>query len=427
MGLRPRRTAPPAARIERPRVLYFSRIDLPSSKANSIQTMNTCLELARAGAEVVLVVRRLQCSRRDCFEHYGLPEHPRLRIVCLSLPLPTGFNDWEGPYFRFYLGSLLRRYRRPGTVLFTRDPAGLDLLHVVRGLRPHVDLPIFFEIHKLAFLTKASHQEERGRSLADPRVRTKVDARREQEAVIYAAADGLVCTSENALQLLDEHFPGHAPARVVPNGARLPESEQIGSELDDSKRDLDVVYVGQLYRWKGVDSLIAAMALLPNRRLTIVGGNDANDAARAQAHALEAGVADRVTFVGQVAPAAVGEWLRRARVGVVPLPSAGFVEASTFTSPLKVFELMQAGVPLVASDLPSIRELVRHGEHALLVTPDDPAALAAGIARVLDDRALAARLVHAAALHVRAYTWERRAERLLEFIVAPPSMARAEG
>ncbi len=413
--------------MERPRVLYFSRIDLPSSKANSIQTMNTCLELARGGAEVVLVVRRLQCSRRDCFDHYGLPEHPRLRIVSMSLPLPTGFNDWEGPYFRFYLGALLRRYRRPGTVLFTRDPAGLDLLEVVRGLRPQVDIPMFFEIHKLAFLTKASHQEERGRSLADPRVQAKVEARRQQEATVYAASHGLVCTSENALQLLDEHFPGHAPARVVPNGARLAESDAIGSELDDSKRDLDVVYVGQLYRWKGVDSLIAAMAQLPGRRLTVVGGNDPNDIARARAHAREAGVADRVEFVGQVSPATVAGWLRRARVGVVPLPGAGFIEASTFTSPLKVFELMQAGVPLVASDLPSMRELLRSGEHALLVTPDDPAALAAGIARLLEDRALAARLVHAASEHVRAYTWERRAQRLLEFITTAETLARVEG
>ena len=143
MRLQPTRMNAPTARVERQRVLYFSRIDLPSTKANSIQTMNTCLELARGGAEVVLVVRRLQCSRRDCFAYYGLPEHPRLRIVSLSLPLPSGFNDWEGPYFRFYLASLLRRYRRPGTVLFTRDPAGLDLLALVHRLAPadrHADL-----------------------------------------------------------------------------------------------------------------------------------------------------------------------------------------------------------------------------------------------------------------------------------------------
>ena len=128
-----------------------------------------------------------------------------------------------------------------------------------------------------------------------------------------------------------------------------------------------------------------------------------------------------------MAPTAVSGWLRRARVGVMPLPEAGFVEASTFTSPLKVFEFMQAGVPLVASDLPSIRELVRHGEHALLVAPDDPAALAAGIARLLQDRAFAARLVDAATVHVRAFTWERRAERLLEFIGSPPAMTQVEG
>lgn len=423
MGLRTARTASPtAARLERQRILYFSRIDLPSTKANSIQTMNTCLELARGGVEVVLVVRRLTCTRRECFAFYGLPEHPRVRIVSLSFPVPTGFNEWEGPYFRFYLASLLRRYRRPGTVLFTRDPAGLALLEQVHQMR--IELRTFYEVHKLAFLTKASHQEERGRSLDDPRVSAKIESRRRLEASVYAAADGLVCTSENAMQLLDRHFPEHAPARVVPNGTHLGPGV---AAFDDAERDLDVVYVGQLYRWKGVDALIEAMAHLPGRRLTIVGGNAAADLARAGAHAREAGVAERIDFIGQVPPHQVAAWLRRARVGVVPLPRAGFLEASTFTSPLKVFEFMHAGVPLVASDLPSIRELVRPNEHALLVAPDDPAALAAGIERLLQDRALAARLAAAAAVHVRDYSWERRAQRLLEFIAATPSLARAEG
>jgi len=424
MGLHSSRLIAPAARVERQRVLYFSRVDLPSTKANSIQTMNTCLELARGGVEVVLVVRRLQCSRRDCFAYYGLPPHPRLRVVSLSLPLPTGFNDWEGPYFRTYLASLLRRYRRPGTVLFTRDPAGLDLLAMVHRLRSQIEIPTYFEVHRLDFRPKASHQEERGRFRRDPRGHAKVEARHGLESEVYAAVDGIVCTSENALQLLDLHFPEHAPACVVPSGARMA-AEIV--PLDDAGRDLDVVYVGQLDRWRGVGALIAAMAHLPGRRLTIVGGNDPQDIARGRAHAREAGVADRVEFLGQVPPTAVSGWLQRARVGVVPLPEAGFIEDNTFTSPLEVFEFMQAGVPMVASDLPSIREWVRHGEHALLVAPDDPAALGAGIKRLLQDRALAARLVDAARAHVRAFTWERRAQRLLEFIASPQAMAGSGG
>jgi glycosyltransferase involved in cell wall biosynthesis len=415
----------------RPRILYFARIDFPSPKANSIQTVNTCYELARQGADVLLVVRRLLKSRRDCFAWYGLPEHPRLRFLSMSLPTPSAFNDWDGPYFRFYLASLLRRHRRRDTVVMTRDPAGLDLLRTFFRLRPHPELRTVFEIHKLAFLTKASHQKERGRSLQDDAVRDKIERRRALEADIYAGVDGLVCTSENARRLLEQHFAPHCPVAVVPNGTRIPAgadgAPHVVSGLDDRGRDLEVVYVGQLYRWKGIDGLVRAMAHLPGRRLTIVGGSEPADVERLQALARAEGVAERIDFVGYVTPPEVEAYLARARVGVIPLPHEGFVEAAWFTSPLKAFELMRAGVPVVASDLPSMRELVRAGEHALLVPPDDPPALAAGIDRLLRDRVLAAELVARAATHVLDYSWEARARRLLEFLNGLQPQAQARG
>jgi glycosyltransferase involved in cell wall biosynthesis len=413
------RAGRPQTGAVRPRVLYFSRIDFPSPKANSIQSVNMCYEMAAQGAEVRFVVRRLLQPRQACFAYYGLPEHARLRFVSLSLPFQSEFNDWHGRTFRFYLAAFLRHQRRSHTLLVTRDAPGLELLRLCGRYGLTGGMRTLFEVHKLAFLTKAGHQEERGRSLDDPAVRAKVEARRALEAEIYAAVDGIVCTSNGARMALDEHFPHHAPVCVIPNGTRIARDRRgaprVVAELDDTRRDLDILYVGQLYRWKGVDGLLHALQHLGGRRLTLVGGNDAEDLARLRALATELGVASRVDFVGQVPPYAVAGYLARARVGVIPLPGAGFIEAARFTSPLKVFELMQAGVPLVATDLPSVRELASHGEHGLLVAPDDPAALARGIDALLGDRALAARLVRAAAAHVVSFSWEARARRLLEF------------
>lgn len=409
------------AGLRRPgrRVLYFSRIDFPSPKANSIQSFNTCYEMARAGAEVRLIVRRLLQSRQECFAYYGLPPHHRLRFVSLSLPFQSEFNDWRGRTFRFYLAALLRRQRQGDTLLLSRDPAGLELLRLCNTFGLASGMRTFFEVHKLAFLTKASHQEERGRSLADPAVQAKVEARRVLEAQVYAGVDGLVCTSNGARTALDEHFPAHAPVCVVPNGTRIPRAHdgtpQVVGRLDDRGRDLDIVYVGQLYRWKGVEGMLQALAHLPGRRLTLVGGNDPADLDRLRARAAELGIASRVDFVGQVPPPAVAAYTARARVGVIPLPGTGSIEATHFTSPLKAFELMQAGVPIVASDLPAVREILGGGEHGLLVPPDDPQALARAIDTLLGDRQLAARLVERAAAHVVDFSWEARARRVLAF------------
>ena len=59
--------------------------------------------------------------------------------------------------------------------------------------------------------------------------------------------------------------------------------------------------------------------------------------------------------------------------------------ARLFTSPLKLFDYMAAGVPIVASDLPALREVLRHEENALLARPGDPEAFALAVRRVLAD------------------------------------------
>jgi len=83
--------------------------------------------------------------------------------------------------------------------------------------------------------------------------------------------------------------------------------------------------------------------------------------------------------------------------------------------PLKVLEYLACGRPVVTSNLPVVRELVREERDALLVTPDAPDALAAAVLRLLDDPRTAQRLAEHGARHVRAsFTWKRAQKRLLD-------------
>jgi glycosyltransferase involved in cell wall biosynthesis len=177
-----------------------------------------------------------------------------------------------------------------------------------------------------------------------------------------------------------------------------------------------VVYTGHLYRWKGAHTLaLASGALPPGAVLCIVGGTPAD------LHAFRDFLArerlDRVRLAGYVPPAEVPAWL--AAADVVALPnSAQAAISERYTSPLKLFEYMAAERAIVASDLPSLREVLRHGENAWLVSPDDPAALAAGLRRLLDDAALAARLAARARQEVEGRTWEARARAVVRFVNA---------
>jgi glycosyltransferase involved in cell wall biosynthesis len=79
---------------------------------------------------------------------------------------------------------------------------------------------------------------------------------------------------------------------------------------------------------------------------------------------------------------------------------------------LKLFEYMASGRPIVASDLPSIREVLTHERNALLADPGDPAAFVAAVTRLQREPELAGRLAARARIDVADYTWDRRAERL---------------
>jgi alpha-maltose-1-phosphate synthase len=117
-----------------------------------------------------------------------------------------------------------------------------------------------------------------------------------------------------------------------------------------------------------------------------------------------------VTFTGALPPTEVAAKLQEADALVLPNPASAI--STSFTSPLKLFEYMAAAKPIVASDLPSIREVLRDGRNALLVPAGNPAALTAAIRRLKDDPALSATLASQARADVVEFTWDRRAERL---------------
>jgi glycosyltransferase involved in cell wall biosynthesis len=138
--------------------------------------------------------------------------------------------------------------------------------------------------------------------------------------------------------------------------------------------------IGRLEHQKGFDVLIRALASVDDARLVVMG--DGSERASLEQLARDVGVADRVVWTG---------WRDDARhyfaaVDVVALPSRfeGF--------PLALLEALLARAAVVASDVGSIAEAVRNGDTGLLVPPDDPAALAVAIRRLLKDRGLRRRL-----------------------------------
>jgi glycosyltransferase involved in cell wall biosynthesis len=190
---------------------------------------------------------------------------------------------------------------------------------------------------------------------------------------------------------------------VIPNAPDL----TALAEKERSGRDSLVLFLGHLYPDKGVYELLEAFATLrpsrPSLRLVMAG--EGTEAHRLRLEANRLGLSAAVELPGWVGLDEKTELLARAACLALPSHDEGL--------PLALLEAMVAGVPVVATAVGGVPEIVEDGRHALLVPPRDPDALAAALARVLEDPNLAMQLSKAARRHARAeYTPDRLAERI---------------
>ncbi|MDF2093368.1 glycosyltransferase family 4 protein [Knoellia sp. 3-2P3] len=211
---------------------------------------------------------------------------------------------------------------------------------------------------------------------------------------VFALARSVLCVSEPVASWVREVAPG-ARTVVLPNGvdpARFtPGPEPAGP--------FTVGFVGTLKPWHGVDVLVRAVALLDGVRLRVIGDGPEREALERLAVRLLG--AHRADFVGAVPPRQLPAELARLHVAAAPYPVA-----DTYFSPLKVFEYLAAGLPVVASRSGQLSQLLADGVDGLLTPAGDVVALAAAIARLRSEPELRVRLGRAARHTAQRHTWE---------------------
>jgi glycosyltransferase involved in cell wall biosynthesis len=211
---------------------------------------------------------------------------------------------------------------------------------------------------------------------------------------------------------------------VLPDGVRpdlfdLPVSqEEARSRLGLPIEGKLVGYAGRFHTMgeeKGIAELIRSYQYLPEglqriTRFVLVGGPlEAAHAYRALIEA-EGLPASAYIFLGSLPYGEIPLALRALDVGVIPFPWT--THYAHYASPLKLYEYMAAGIPIVATDLPSLREVLENGVNALLVPPDDSRGLAGGILRLLESEELGSQLATAAKARVQECSWDARAKKI---------------
>ena len=393
------------------RVAYLDPHPLTHPLPAVMQIIQTVDAIAALGVEIELIVPDAGAPHA-IREVLGRDLNPRAHITFV----PDISRRWWFPFHTnrpFFWRATRYLQQRHFDALLVRN------LKLAGRLLDVSDLPpLFFETHEVfaqSFLD--------AHTVASRAKRNKHARLLALEQRVYTRSAGLIAITAALAQDVRAQFDARCPISVAPDGVDLALAKAALFRVRP-KVDPILLYLGSLHQWKGVETLIDAMCEIDEAVLWIAGGEAQRirELAR-QADAL--GVRERIRFLGKIPPARRFDLIGEATICLLPLTHDSI--ASRYTSPLKLFEYMAMGKPIVAGDLPSIREVLATERNGLLVPPQDPSALAAAIKRLLADPDLAEKLGQRAAADAQAYSWQARAQTILtqmQQVLAGKAVAR---
>ncbi|HEY0220756.1 MAG TPA: glycosyltransferase family 4 protein [Candidatus Paceibacterota bacterium] len=378
------------------RIVYVTSVRLPTEKAHGLSTVKICEAFSESGYKVDLIIPRLwRKNGGDIYNYYGVKNNFKIfKLPCVDLiPLrvfdKVTFIIQSLSFSLFMLVFVFFKYWRvkDETIFFSHDYIPLYFASLL-------PFKIFYDIHHFP-----------GKNFMYKKIMER--------------SFGFAVQTKWKINELGDKF-GISPSRIIywPNGTDV-ERFNVSISKEEARKELGIpgdkkiiMYTGSLFDWKGVDSLIRSIKHLPEDTLIYLVGATNRDILVCKENIEEANDS-RVVFVEFQSYLKIPTWDRAADILV--LPNTGKQKVSLYyTSPMKLFDYMASGKPIVATSIPSILEILNK-ENSLLVEPDSPEDLARGITLVLNDDDLGKKLGNNSLLDSKKYTWLERARKITNF------------
>lgn len=366
------------------KLIYLSASVLPSTAANSVNVMKMSDAFAAAGMQVTLVGIEGSSPKSTDFElrrAYGVSDNFRIHRVSQSRIL--------GHRLRYAFGILFGEWAPRDSIVYTRVPK-------IASLSARLGRQCVLELH---------HPPSAG-NLSDVKMHLSSVAGGKLVVITASLKDWVI----RNLSVSDDCVI------VAPDGADpFPLDVAPASPFSGRFR---IGYLGHLYPGKGVEIIARLAPRMPEIDFLVVGGTD-EDILRWQTKTVQC---SNLRFVGRVPHSETTAWLRSFDIALLPNQvhvgiAGNGVDIGRWTSPLKAFEYMAAGLPIVASDLENLREVFVDGENAVLCNPESVDDWEASIRRLVSDAQLRGRLGATAKRWFEAkYTWAARARNICDLL-----------
>jgi glycosyltransferase involved in cell wall biosynthesis len=394
------------ATSRRQKLFYIGYTDILKGRVGPHIMMHNCSALAELGHDVTIVVptiRRPENTPRDrLWEHYGLPPG-RFRIVMLRTPLVDRSHlFWlrlckilgHLAFSLCVLREVLSRPKGAVALIFWSFIEALPYLLMLGPLRRLKGVRFVHELH--TFVDTPGHR------------------------LLLRRMDGVLCINESLRRRLCGTIPFDENAtRIGRCGVdldRYPEvrdTREFRRALGLGEQAWIAMYTGKVSpELKEIELILQAARRMPDASFVFVGGKES-----AVTHWKEYCGRWSITnavFTGFVPPTAVSRYQMAADALVMYYP--GDWPLRDALSPGKLMEYMAAASPIVSVDFEVLREVLKDGENALLVQPDDPDGLVRALRRLKSDPELGRRLGLAARAEAGRHTWRNRARKFVELL-----------
>lgn len=366
---------------------------LPAQTANSIQRMKMAQALASTGhiVRVFAPGKDSGLTWTQFAKHYGLRKQFELQWLA-NVSILRRYD------FAFNVLNAANAWR--ADLLYTRSPQAATWA-ATRGLAT------IFELHDMP-----------SGSMGPRLLRRFIGSRGARRLV---ANTQFLANKLKAEYKLPENF-----LIVAPNGvdleryAKLPVSKAARRALK-LKDAFTIGYTGHLYTGRGAEFILELARGLPKMQFLLVGGRE-EDVARVRQ---EASALKNVTLTGFVPNAELPRYQAAADVLIMPyaqqVAGSSGGDIAPYLNPMKMFEYLASGRPIVSSDLPILREVL-NDKNAVILPSNDATAWAEALRALQKSASKRAALAKAAKATAKLYTWEKRAERLLEGLSTDPTL-----
>lgn len=374
------------------KILYCTNLRLPTERVHGRQVAEVCRALHVLGHEVeVISPYRKESEGLAMHTYYDLPDDIAHTRLGKSDPLAW---KWVPEFFGFVLlnirfRSALRSYLKKAKTdaLYTRSPVLLPVLLSSK-------MPVLLELHSIP---------------SSPNFIGLVRRCTLVVALTTPMREQLIRMGLDASRVIVE---GDAVNRTVFGSLR--EKNEARKVFGIASDAFVAGYAGQLESMglsKGIPELLGAIENAPDVTGLIAGGP--NESKKKFEESLPSDVRSRVVFTGILTQDRVRDLYAASDVLVYPAPKSDHPFYMRDTSPMKIFEYMASGVPLVSADLPPVRDIL-DSSVALLVPPGDPKALAAAIEEIRKNPEDAKKRAQAAHQRVLSHTWDMRMMRVMD-------------